>query len=211
MSARDLQARPRLIDGPRPVRPAGSGLARALLRLFGWRLQFDGLPAAQGVIFVYPHTSNWDFVVGLLAKWALGLRLRFWAKDSLFRVPLFGAWVRWLGGVAVDRSSSRGLVADTARQMQQARERGEIFWLAAAPEGSRSLTGGWRSGAYQVALQAQVPVGLAYFDFKTRTVGLHSFVQLGGEIDADFALMAEQLAGRQGKRPELASPIRLRP
>lgn len=51
---------------------SGSRLARALLRLAGWRLQFDGLPARQGGLIACPHTSNWDFVVGVLAKWALG-------------------------------------------------------------------------------------------------------------------------------------------
>jgi 1-acyl-sn-glycerol-3-phosphate acyltransferase len=200
-----------MINGPRPVQLPGSALARALLRLAGWRLQFDGLPALQGVILVYPHTSNWDFVIGLLAKWALGLKVRFWAKDSLFKAPVFGAWVRWVGGVAVNRGSSQGLVGGTAQQIVEARERGEMYWLAAAPEGTRALSSGWRSGAYQVALQAQVPVGLAYFDFAQKVVGLHLFLQPSGAPEADFALMAQLLAGRQGKRPELASPIRLRP
>lgn len=214
MSARDYLPQPRLLDGPRPVAPAtGTGvtLARALLRLFGWRVRYDGLAALQGVVMVYPHTSNWDFVVGIMAKWALGLQVRFWAKDSLFKVPVFGGWVRWIGGIAVNRKSSQGLVGDTAEQMQTARARGELFWLAVAPEGTRSLSTGWRSGAYQVALQARVPVGLAYFDFAEKVVGFHTFVGLSGNPDADFALMAEHLASRRGCRPELASPIRLRP
>jgi 1-acyl-sn-glycerol-3-phosphate acyltransferase len=210
VSGRDPRPGPEPIDGPRPVQLQGSALARALLRLAGWRLDFDGLPALQGVILVYPHTSNWDFVVGLLAKWALGLRLRFWAKDSLFRVPVFGAWVRWLGGVAVKRGSSQGLVGDTAQQLLEARARGQMYWLAVTPEGTRSLGSGWRSGAYQVALQARAPVGLAYFCFKTRTVGLSQFIRLGGDPQADLALMAEHLAPRVGRRPALASPIRFR-
>ena len=95
----------------------GSALARGLLRAAGWRVVFDGLPAAQGVAIVYPHTSNWDFVVGILAKWAIGIPVTFWGKDSLFRVPVFGrnivstshpyaaqAGLRmlWKGGNAVD-------------------------------------------------------------------------------------------------------------
>ena len=86
----------------------GSTLARALLRLAGWRILFDGLPAAQGVAIVYPHTSNWDFVVGLLAKWGIGIPVTFWGKDSLFRIPLLGRWMRWVGGVPVDRASAHG-------------------------------------------------------------------------------------------------------
>jgi 1-acyl-sn-glycerol-3-phosphate acyltransferase len=185
-------------------------MAAWLLRLFGWTIEAPGLPAEQGVILVYPHTSNWDFVVGLLTKWALGLQLRFWGKDSLFKLPLMGHWMRHIGGVAVNRSSSHGIVGETARQMMEARARGERFWLAAAPEGTRSLTTGWRTGAYQVAVQAKVPVGLAYFDFKTKTVALSRFLMLTGDTDADFAAFNEYLSQRVGKRPELAAPIRPR-
>ncbi len=203
---------PAVLTGPLLPHGRQSRLARGLLRLFGWMVDAPGLPAQQGVILVYPHTSNWDFVVGVLAKWALGLQLRFWGKDSLFKVPLLGRWVRWIGGVAVDRSSRHGIVNDTVQQMQAAAARGERFWLAVAPEGTRSLTSGWRTGAYQVAVQAGVPVGLCYFDFQQRVVSLTRFVKLTGDVQADFAAFADYLGPRAGKRPELASPIQpLRP
>lgn len=204
------QSTPQILTGPWLPLGRSSRLAVWVMRLIGWRFDAPGLPAEQGVILVYPHTSNWDFVVGVLAKWALGLQVHFWGKDSLFRVPLLGRWIRYLGGVAVDRSNSQGLVADTARQMAEARTRGERFWLAVAPEGTRSLSSGWRTGAYQVAVQAQVPVGLAYLDFQTRTVSLSRFLRLTGDIDADFAAFSGYLAHRVGKRPALASPVRPR-
>lgn len=199
---------PTVLTGP--LHPHGgreSRLAGWVLGLFGWTVDAPGLPAEQGVILVYPHTSNWDFVVGLLAKWAIGLQLRFWGKDSLFKLPLLGPWMRWIGGVAVDRSSRHGLVGDTVRQMQQAAARGERFWLAVAPEGTRSRTGGWRTGAYQVAVQAGVPVGLCYFDFRQRVVSLTRFIMLTGDMPTDFAAFAAYLGPRVGKRPALASPI----
>ena len=199
-----------LLPAQPALKPRGSAVARAILRCFGWRLQFDGLPAQQGVILVYPHTSNWDFVIGVLAKWGLGLQIRYWGKDSLFKVPLLGRWARWIGGIPLDRHHKHGVVGHTVAAMLQARERGELFWLAAAPEGTRSLTPGWRSGAYQVAVQAGVPAGLAYFDVPTRTVGLTHFVQLTGDVEADFAALRAVYAGKQGFRPALASPVQLR-
>jgi len=102
------------------------------------------------------------------------------------------------------------MVADTAEQMKQARRAGQEFWLAVAPEGTRSKADGWRSGAYQVAVQAQVPVGLATFDFSRRVVELTHFVQLSGDAERDFAHFAQYLAPVKGKRPELASPVRLK-
>jgi 1-acyl-sn-glycerol-3-phosphate acyltransferase len=194
----------------RPVQLHGSRLAHAVLRLLGWTLVFDGLPARQGVAIVYPHTSNWDFVYGMLAKWAIGLQVTIWGKASLFRVPLFGRWLRWMGGRPVDRSSPQGIVGQMARELREARERGDFLWLALAPEGTRGYVEGWRTGFYHVAVEAGVPLGLAYIDYATRSVGVGHFLRLSGDIDADFAEIANLLGRRRGKLPQLAAPIRIR-
>ena len=102
----------------RPVRfDKGSALARGVLRLFGWRVVADGLPARQGVVVVYPHTSNWDFVWAMLAKWALGVEITFWGKATLFRIPLMGRWLRWLGGIPVVRDAPNGVVGQMAQRL----------------------------------------------------------------------------------------------
>lgn len=194
----------------RPVQLAGSRVARAVLRAFGWRVRADGLPARQGVIVVYPHTSNWDFVWAMLAKWAIGLPLTFWGKATLFRIPLFGRWLRWLGGIPVVRDAPNGVVGQMAQRLREARERDDFMWLALSPEGTRELTPGWRSGFHQVALQAGVPVVLAYLDYPRREVGLESAWRLSGDPQADLARFALRLQGRTGKRPVLAAPVRLR-
>ncbi len=191
--------------------PAGSALARAILRLFGWRVVCHGLPARQGVVMVYPHTSNWDFPVGVLTKWTLGFELKFWAKDSLFRLPVVGHWMRAIGGVAINRRSANGMVGDTVRQMREAKAADRSFWLIVAPEGTRGYVDHWKSGAYNVAVQAEVPVGLASFDFATKQVLFTDFVEVSGDADQDFALFAQVLRGRKGKRPDQAGLIRLRP
>ena len=173
-------------------------------------MRFDGLPARQGVIVVYPHTSNWDFVWAMLAKWAAGLPVTFWGKATLFRIPLFGRWLRWLGGIPVLREAPNGVVGQMAQRLREARERDEFMWLALSPEGTRQRTPGWRSGFHQVAVQARVPVVLAYLDYAAREVGFDSAWQLGGDANADLARFAQRLRGRIGKRPDLAAPVRLR-
>lgn len=193
----------------RSIQLRGSRIALALLRLGGWTLDFDGLPARQGVLAVYPHTSNWDFPVGILAKWAMGLEATFWGKDSLFKVPLFGRWLRWLGGVPVDRSASRGMVGAMVQRMERARERGDFLWLALAPEGTRSHGPGWRSGFYKVAVGADVPVALVHLDFGRRRVGVHSVIRLSGDPEADMAEIERRLGSARGCRPGNAAPIRL--
>lgn len=193
----------------RPVQLRGSRIARAALRLAGWQLDFDGLPACQGVIAVYPHTSNWDFLLGVFAKWAIGIPVAFWGKDSLFRMPLFGAWLRWLGGVPVDRTSSRGVVGDMVERMAAARAHDDFLWLALAPEGTRSRVAGWRSGFYHVAVGADVPLGLAHFDYASKRVGVSTFLRLSGDREADLAAIERHVGWAKGYRPELAAPIKL--
>jgi 1-acyl-sn-glycerol-3-phosphate acyltransferase len=192
------------------VQTRGSALARLVLKWAGWQLDYDGLPAGQGIIVVYPHTSNWDFVVGILAKWAMGFPAGFWGKDSLFRVPLLGAWLRWLGGVPVDRQSPRGLVGEMVQRMVEAREADRGFWLAIAPEGTRSRSQGWRSGFYRVALGAGVPLGVAHLDFGRRRVGFSGFFMLSGDRQADMAALADCLEPVRGLHHEKAAPIQLR-
>jgi len=206
---------PPIATGPtelsaRPVRLAGSALARALMRAAGWRVRVDGLPARQGVIVVYPHTSNWDFVWAMLTKWAIGLHVTFWGKATLFDVPLFGRWLRRVGGIPVLRDAPNGVVGQMAQRLREARERDEYMWLALSPEGTRARTPGWRSGFRQVALQAGVPVVLAYIDYPRREVGIDSAWRLSADADADMACFERRLAGRTGKRPALAAPVRLR-
>jgi hypothetical protein len=192
----------------RPVQLRGSRLARAVLRLLGWRLQFDGLAAPQGVLVAYPHTSNWDFPLTMLAKWSIGMPVTFWGKDTLFKVPLFGRWLRWLGGRPVARHTPQGAVGQMIEAMRAARAEGRFMWLALAPEGTRARGEGWRLGFYRVAHGADVPVALAFMDFSRREIGVDSFWRLSGDVAADFAVFAQRLQHVRGHRPALAAPVR---
>ncbi|QHE76441.1 hypothetical protein F9Z44_10425 [Hydrogenophaga sp. PBL-H3] len=192
---------------PHAVQFQGSRLARWLLGRLGWTVNFGGFPALQGVAIVYPHTSNWDFVVMLLAKWSMGVPARFWGKDSLFRVPLLGAWVRWLGGIALDRHSPRGAVSDMVALMAEHRRQGRMLWLALSPEGTRRRTSGWRSGFYQVARGADVPLALIRLDYSRKQIDVTDFVRLSGDVAADHARIAQLYGDARGLHPELASPI----
>jgi 1-acyl-sn-glycerol-3-phosphate acyltransferase len=190
-----------------PVQFRGSALARSLLRLMGWRVVFEGLPALQGVAVVYPHTSNWDFIVGILAKWTIGIPARFWAKDSLFRIPVFGRWLRWVGGLPIDRSAPNGAVGQMVDTFRAHRTQQRLLWLGLAPEGTRRWTPGWRSGFYQVALGAGVPIGIVRLDWGRRELRFVDFLMPTGDETADFAQLARLFEGVSGYHPAQGSPI----
>ncbi len=187
----------------------GSPLARAIVKFLGWRTDFEGLPALQGVLVVYPHTSNWDFVIALLLKWSIGIPVQFWGKDTLFRIPLFGAWVRWLGGVPVSRTSASGVVEQMVALLNAKKASGHYFWLALSPEGTRKYTPGWRSGFYRVALAADVPLGLAALDYARKRLVIRDFVRLTGNEPADMARIAAALSNCRGLRHDSAAPVTL--
>lgn len=178
--------------------------ARLILRLKGWRLlELPQLPA-RAVVVAYPHTSNWDFPYALLGLASLSLNGRWVGKDTLFRGPM-GPLMRGLGGIAVNRRESTGFVERIATTIRSS----ERFHLLIAPEGTRSLAAGWKSGFYRIAHAASVPLILAVVDYPRRELGLIDSFELSGDEAADMARVAACYAGRQGCRAELASPIQL--
>lgn len=184
--------------------PRGSSFAHWLLRLIGWRAVVpDSLPR-KAVIVAYPHTSNWDFPLGIIGRAALGLETGWVAKDSLFRWPL-GSVMRALGGIPVNRRNPTGFVGRIAERFGEA----DTLRLAIAPEGTRSRTPGWKSGFYRIALAARVPLVLAVIDWGRREVGIVDCIELSGDEAADMARIAAIYAGRQGRYPEKQSPVAL--
>jgi 1-acyl-sn-glycerol-3-phosphate acyltransferase len=175
-----------------------------VLRALGWTcLDLPARPR-RAVLIGYPHTSNWDFPIGLLAMTALGLNARWVGKHTLFRGPL-GPVMRWLGGVPVNRHERSGFVERIADEIRHH----DAFILAIAPEGTRSLTPGWKSGFYRIARAAEVPILVGMIDYAHRRIGLVASITPTGDEASDMALIADCYRECRGRRPDLAAPIRL--
>jgi 1-acyl-sn-glycerol-3-phosphate acyltransferase len=188
----------------------GQRLALRILNLFGWRVRFRPLPGPHGVAVVYPHTSNWDFIIGLLGKWAIGLPFRWLGKESLFRGPIgsiTGWFMRRWGGVPVERASSTGATQRLADTIHAA----PWFWLALAPEGTRSFRPYWRSGFYHVTVAAKVPLRIVYLDYPNKTLGVVDDLMMTGDPAIDMPAIAAAYEGHMGLHPELAAPVALAP
>lgn len=186
-----------------PIQFKGSAIAQWILKFLGWKYFFPGLPGPHGVIVVYPHTSNWDFCIGILAKWAMGIELIFLAKDSLFTIPVLGAWLRYLGGRPVVRHSPQGYVDHISKEMLAS----PYFWVVITPEGTRKHTPGWKSGFYRLALKAQVPTAVAFIDYSKKEIGIKHFLQLSGDEETDLELLRQEYEGRMGLDPNKMAPI----
>ncbi|MCP5267428.1 MAG: 1-acyl-sn-glycerol-3-phosphate acyltransferase [Zoogloeaceae bacterium] len=182
-----------------------SRLCRLLLRLIGWQLVYELPPAAKSVVIGYPHTSNWDFPITMLWRFATGFPMFWVAKQEMFANPCGGLFRRW-GGVPLDRSRPGGFL----EQMVEEFAAREVFHLAIAPEGTRRKTDSWKSGFYRLALAAKVPVGLGFMDYSRKRIGIERWVTLSGNRDEDLALIAAYYADKAAYRPEKAGEIRFR-
>lgn len=177
----------------------------AVLRLFGWRALSAPLPGPKGVIIVYPHTSNWDFPLGLLYRFGTGLQANWMGKDAIFRWPFRGLFIR-MGGVPINRRAASGFIGAAIEQYRV----NDWMWLALAPEGTRKHTDHLKSGFYQIARGADVPCGLGFIDYATRTLGIQEFIRFSGNVEEDLALLRAFYADKRGKRHESASELRFR-
>ena len=169
---------------PRAHRPLFPALGRVALRLSGWTIQGALPELPKYVIVVAPHTSNWDFHVGVAALFALDLQAQWFGKDSLFREPM-GTILRMLGGRPVHRDTPEGVVAEMAAIVRAERQ----CILALAPEGTRKKVDHWRSGFYRIAQAAGVPVVAVWFDWSRREIGINAPMRMTGDLHADVAAL----------------------
>ncbi len=176
-----------------------------LLRLFGWRTVYQAAPGPKAIIVVYPHTSNWDFPVGMLFRFHYGVPIRWAAKDSLFRWPI-GGLLKRLGGVPINRRNPVGLIEQLVEEFAHSAS----MYLCITPEGTRSRTDHWKSGFYRLAMQANLPVGLGFIDFGAKVAGVERWITLTGEVEADLDVIRAYYADKKGFAPDKAGDIRFR-
>jgi len=180
-------------------------IAAFILRLIGWRTVYTLPSGPKSVVIVYPHTSNWDFPIGMLFRIRHGVDLHWAGKDTLFRGPL-----RWLfgklGGVPINRREPTGMI----RQLVETYAQKESFSICIAPEGTRSKSDHWKTGFYRLALDTNVPLGLGFIDYHGKRAGIERWVTLSGDEEADLAMLRAYYADKTGLYPEKAGDIRFR-
>lgn len=168
-----------------PISRAAKSALLALYRRHGWRAEGVVPAPRRFVIIAAPHTSNWDFLYFLGLTQALGIDAHFMAKKQLFRWPL-GGFMRDMGGIMVDREKGGNYVAAMVDEFARRDE----FMLTIAPEGTRGAVRQWRTGFYQIALAAKVPMVIGLMDYARKVGGLGPAIMPTGDYAADMAPIA---------------------
>ena len=175
-------------------------IALALIKILGWK-KYGTLPDfKQYVAILAFHTSNWDVFYGILMAFAFKVDIYYLAKSQLFRFP-FAPLVRFIGGIPIDRSVSSNTVDVTINLFKEHSN----FAIAIAPEGTRKKVEKWKKGFYHIAAGANVPIVVAFLDYKTKSGGIGDIIYPSGDIKADLLKIKKFYQTVTAKYPGLAS------
>lgn len=149
-------------------------------------------------MIVLPHTSNWDFPLGILARTILEEDMSFVAKSGLFWPPL-GWLLKWLGGIPINRRKSQNLVDLVAREY----EKRDQLTIVITPEGTRKKVEKLKTGFYHIAKKAKIPILPVFFDYGRKEVIISDLLYPSDDEESDFAIIKNKTKGVKGKNPEL--------
>ena len=168
------------------------------LRVFGWKIEGRYPNEIKKImIIVVPHTSNWDFPIGLFLRPIWGADIKWCGKKSLFRFPM-GIFARWLGGIPIDRSKRTNFVDAVVDEYNKS----ENLLIQIAPEGTRKKVDRLKTGFYHIAMGAKIPILMIKFDYGNKKVVVREPFYPSGDIEKDMEIINKYFKGTIGKIPE---------
>lgn len=178
--------------------------ARFMLWVVGWKVesQVEYIPK-RCVVIAAPHTSFFDIFLAYMCSWYHGLDIKVAVAERTMNMFFIGRLLRFFGAIYVDRSKQSGLTDAIVDRMINSEE----FALGIAPEGSRSRKEKWKTGFYHIAMKAEVPIVLGYYDYDRQVTGFGPLLHASGDIEKDFAKLREFYAPFQAKWPERQTDI----
>jgi 1-acyl-sn-glycerol-3-phosphate acyltransferase len=175
-----------------------AAISHFILRLFGWHTS-GKMPEGiiQAIVIVAPHTSYMDFVIGRLTFWGSKVKIRVLIKKEVF-VSLLGWFLRRLGGVPVDRGKKNNMITQVSALFKE----NPNLIVVITPEGTRKRVKQWKKGFYLIALEAKVPIALAYIDYGNKTGGIGQVIYPSGNYEKDMELIQDYYRDKKARHPE---------
>lgn len=182
-----------------PRNAVAEAIGHGVFRLMGWRIEGQLPPLDKFVVIGAHHTSNWDFVLFIAAKFILRLNARWFGKHSIFRWPFAGLMRRW-GGIPIQRHLTLNQVEQAVQAFAENRE----FILVLSPEGTRKRVERWKMGFYHIARGAGVPVVPAALDYRNRRIVIGELFHTTGDATADLRRLLAFYLPYEPKKPDYA-------
>ena len=173
-----------------------------IIKISSWILnirkwEIDGvIPDDKRVVLVIgPHTSNWDFIIGVLVILSLDAKINWIGKHTIFKRG-FKRLLTKLGGIPVNRQDPSELFS----KIKEITQKSNGYLIGMAPEGTRKKVLKLKSGFIRIAKQTNSKIMLAGIDFKKKIVNLDNFFTPSGNLDNDLDYVKNYFSRYTGKR-----------
>ena len=172
-------------------------IGRLGINLSGWKVKGMVPDEERIVIIAAPHTSNWDFILAMLAILGLNINIRWLGKDSIFK-PGFKWFFNWLGGIPVNREDPNALIDNVIKIV----EKEEAIVIAMTPEGTRKKVVRWKTGFLRIAKLTKAKILLISIDSPTKIIQIGNIFEPTGDTELDLNFIQDYYQNFKGINPE---------
>lgn len=173
-------------------------IANIIYKILGWKLVGEyPREIKKKILIVVPHTSNWDFPLGILARSLMRDKIQYVGKKEMFDHP-FGWLLKAMGGIPIDRKKSKNFV----RSVVDEYDKRESLTIQIAPEGTRKKVKKLKTGFYYIAKTAGIPIIPVIFDYKLKEVKILDTFFPSDNAEKDIENIENLMRGYQGKIPQ---------
>ena len=171
-----------------------------MFKTMGWKTAGSEIPKdiKKAVIACAPHTSNMDYILAMAFFYKLNLPFGYTIKKEWLERPVVGKIMSDSGAIGVERSKKGNFVDYLADILIK----NEEMMLAVQPEGTRKPVRIWRTGFYQTALKANVPIILAYLDYEKKEAGIGPIFMPTGDYKKDMDILKDFYKDKTPQKPE---------
>ena len=161
-----------------------------VFKILGWKVDKTSLEKDKNsfpkkyLLLCEPHTSNWDFIYGLIAMKILKIHIRFVIKKEIMIWPL-SIILKSLGAIPIDRKkqnnheSNVDIICKAINNMSSGA-------ICISPKGTRSKTDRYKTGFFYIAKKTNIPVCMCYIDYKTKEIGLSDFYYVKDDVNIEI-------------------------
>ena len=172
-------------------------IARFGINISGWTIKGKVPDEERIVIIAAPHTSNWDFILAMLAIFGLNIKVRWLGKHSIFK-PGFKKFFEWLGGIPVYRDNPSSLIENVVNIVKKERS----IVIAMTPEGTRNKVKRWKTGFLRIAKQTHSKILLISIDAPTKSIEIGNIFNPTGNSEEDLAYIQKYYSTFRGINPQ---------
>ena len=172
-------------------------IARFGINISGWTIKGKVPDEERIVIIAAPHTSNWDFILAMLAIFGLNIKVRWLGKNSIFK-PGFKKFFEWLGGIPVYRDNPSSLIENVVNIVKKERS----IVIAMTPEGTRKKVKRWKTGFLRIAKQTHSKILLISIDAPTKSIEIGNIFNPTGNSEEDLAYIQKYYSTFRGINPQ---------